>query len=106
MRIELPDGQWAELRERITHAQDKDVKRLIDKAKADEAVWFDVDTLLIRTFVRDWYAKDVDGQPILASDADAVERLPSDIADTLAVEASKAYTGATVPNEPTPSSSG
>lgn len=102
-RIELPDGQWADFRERITHAQDKDIKRLIDKAKTEDAVWFDVDTLLIRTFTRDWYVKDVDGQPIAATDPDAADRLPSDIADTLAVEASKAYTGATVPNEPTPS---
>ena len=105
MRIDLPDGQWAELRERITHAQDKDIKRLITKAQKDEEVWLDVDTLTLRTFLRDWYVKDPDGNPIPAADPDAVERAPSDITDELETHALRLYTGATDPNSPTPPSS-
>jgi hypothetical protein len=104
MRVELPDGQWAELHEHISHADDKAIKRLTTKAKTDEAVWFDVDSLIVRTFLRDWYVKDRDGQPIPATDADAVERAPSDIIDRLAIDGSKLYTGATDTN-PTPASS-
>lgn len=37
----LRDGQWADLRERITHAQDKEIKRLITKARTDEPLWLD-----------------------------------------------------------------
>jgi hypothetical protein len=104
MRQDLPDGQWYELHERITHAEDKAIKRLSAQARTDETVWFDVDSALIRTFVKDWYVKDRDGQPIPATDPDAVDRLPSDIADTLATAAALAYTGATDP-KPTPAPS-
>jgi hypothetical protein len=40
-RTEPPDGQWADLRERITNAQDKETRRLITKARTDETLWRD-----------------------------------------------------------------
>jgi hypothetical protein len=106
VRIELPDGQWAELRDRITHAQDKELKRAIERARANTELWVEVDTLTVRTFVRDWFVKDPDGNAIPPSDGDAVERAPADIVDTLYEKAAELYTGATDTNPTLPSSEG
>lgn len=100
MRVTLRDGQWAELRERINHGQAKALKR----AERDDE--FDLQTEVIRQFVTAWDIKDIDGIPIALTDADAVDRLPSGIADELFVAAADAYKANTVPNLPTPDSSG
>ena len=105
MRIDLPDGQWAELRERITHAEDKQIKRARRKARDNpEETWDDL-TVALRVFVTAWNVRDLDGQPIDLSAADAMDRCPMDIADILAEPIITLYSGATVPNEPTPPSS-
>ena len=105
MRLELRDGQWADMRERITHATDKHLKVTIQRGKADPEESFDLDTELARAFVRDWNVQDPDGQSIPIGDADAIERAPDDIVDALARKAVELWTGATVPNPPTPASS-
>ena len=106
MRIELRDGQWAELRERITHGQDKAVKKAWLRGKAEQSDMIDFDTTLVRTFLRSWNVLDPDGSAIPLDDPDAIERAPEDIVDTLSVHAAELWTGATVPNAPTPPSSG
>lgn len=102
MRIELRDGQWADLRERITHGQDKVLKKALAAAKGNDAAAIDFDTIVVGIFLRDWYVKDPDGNPIPATDADAVERAPEDIVDLLVDKGVELYTGATVPKENTP----
>ncbi len=102
MRLDLRDGQWAELRERINHGTDKHLKRTWRQGKSDIAYAFDIDTELGRAFVSAWSVRDIDGISIALTDADAIERLPDDIADAIASEAARLWTGATVPNEPTP----
>ena len=99
MRVELRDGQWAELRDRISHAVDKDIKRARAKgmAKAEDA--FDWPTIIVRAFVREWNVCDPEGNPIPLGDADAIDRAPDDIIDELFPLASTAWTGATLPNE-------
>jgi hypothetical protein len=77
MRIELPDGQWADLRDRITHGQVKDVIRAI---RVDDLEFMAVVT---RTFVRDWYVLDTDGATIPVDAADGFDRLPSDVASAI-----------------------
>lgn len=106
MRVELRDGQWAELRERITHAQDKTLNRAWRAGKADPMVVDEIDTVLVRVFVSSWHVLDPAGAAIPLDDPDAVDRAPSDIVDKLAVEAAQIWTAATVPNPPTPPSSG
>jgi hypothetical protein len=99
-RIELRDGQWAELRERITHGVDKDIKRARTKAMTEAEAEFDWTTVITRAFVREWNVKDPDGNPIPITDPDAIERAPDDIIDVLWPKAAEAWTGATQPNEP------
>lgn len=106
MRVELPDGQWADLRERITHGQDKEIRRARARVREnpEEAAADDV-TVALRVFIRDWHVNDVDGNPIVVTDADAMDRLPADFADVLIGAILPLYAGATVPNSPTPPSS-
>jgi hypothetical protein len=106
-RIELRDGQWADLRERITHGQDKEIRRAQWRTRNDlEGHAGDGDTAAFKVFIRAWNVNDPDGNPIPLTDADAMERMPSDIADVLAVEINGIWhPEATVPNAPTPPSS-
>jgi len=96
---------WAIVRERINHGADKRIKLAHRLGRDDIAAKLDVDDVLIREFVSAWHVLDVDGVSIPLDDPDATDRLPEDIADKLSLEAALAYTGATVPNEPTPDSS-
>lgn len=105
MRVELRDGQWAELREHITHGVDKQIKRARVKGQANPEDAFDWQTVLVRAFVKEWHVLDPDGAAIPVADEDAIDRAPDDIIDALFPKAAEAYTGATVPNDPTPPSS-
>jgi hypothetical protein len=73
-RVDLPDGQWVDFRERITHGQLKDVLRA---SSSDDLQFMAVVT---QTFVRDWYVLDADGSTIPHDAADAFDRVPSDLA--------------------------
>jgi len=63
-RIELRDGQWADLRERISHAQDKDIKRAKIRVESQPETLVDWATVIVRAFVREWRVNDPDGNPI------------------------------------------
>ena len=106
-RIELRDGQWADLRERITHGQDKAIRRAQLRARLDPGGDAgEGDTVALRAFIRAWSINDPEGKPIALEDADAIDRMPSDIADVIATEVNALYhPEATVPNPLTPSSS-
>jgi hypothetical protein len=106
MRVELRDGQWAELRKRITHGQDKEIRRarVLTRDNPEEHAADDF-TVLLRAFISGWYVLDLDGKPIDLGDADAIERCPSDITNELIGETLPLYFPATVPNASTPPSS-
>lgn len=102
MRVDLRDGQWADLRERITHGQAKALKVALRRARAEDEAAVEFDTALVRTFLRSWSVNDVDGNPITVEQVDSA---PEDIVDDLVQAAIPLWTGATVPNAPTPTSS-
>lgn len=104
MRIELRDGQWAELRERITHGADKELKRLYRKMRTEPDLAPDFETLLARTFVSSWHVIDPDGAAVPLADADAIDRAPDDVVDAVIPVAWEAWTGIKTPT-PTPPSS-
>lgn len=107
MRVDLRDGQWAELRERISHAADKEIKKLgVRSLKPDgDDEKFDWQTLLVAKFLRSWNVLDVDGVPIPAEDPSPVEKMPGDIVDVLFDKATDLYAEIRDPNPPTPPSS-
>lgn len=102
-RIELRDGQWAELRERITHGQDKLIRRAY--LASDRADMVEAQTVKLRQFITAWEVRDPNGALINLTDADAIDRMPEDLADLLHEEADKHYGRATRPNPLTPPSS-
>ena len=101
-RIELRDGQWAKLRERITHGQDKAISRAFRAGRDDPDRRPDFTTVLVREFVATWYVNDPAGVLIPLADQDAINRAPSDIVDQLADAALPLWNEVTVPNAPTP----
>lgn len=105
IHVELRDGMWAEMRERITHGVDKEIKKAVRRGRDDPDAGFEADTVLVRAFVREWSVRDPDGNPISIGDADAIDRAPDDIIEDLARAAASAWTGATIPNPRTPPSS-
>jgi hypothetical protein len=106
-RIELRDGQWADVREHITHGEDKTIKRAQWKSRDNpEQFASEGDTVALKVFIRAWSVNDEAGKPIPLEDPDAIDRMPSDIADDIAVVVNQLYhPEATVPNPRTPSSS-
>jgi hypothetical protein len=105
MRIELRDGMWAELREHITHADDKRIKSAYRKADKDEDAVDDLNTLVVRIYAKAWNVLDPDGRPIPLEDVDAIDRAPDDIIDALVPECSQLWKANLRPNPPTPNSS-
>jgi hypothetical protein len=99
MRVELRDGQWADLRERINHGTDKEIKVAAARSRSDPGLAFDWQTTIVRAFVREWHVLDPDGVAIPIADPDAIERAPDDIIDELFEKSSDAWLGATVPNQ-------
>jgi len=98
MRLELRDGQWADLRERIDHGAHKRIKVAIRKGSEDDALAVELDDVVIREFVTAWNVLDLEDNAIPLGELD---RVPSDIADALLQGALDAYQGASVPNPPT-----
>lgn len=107
MRVELRDGQWAELRERLSHGDRKRLIKAYRAASGDDAATLDCQTLIVALHLRTFHVLDVDGEAI-PTDGDreeAVLRFPADIADTLLGEASDVFAENRDPNPPTPPSS-
>lgn len=102
MRVELRDGQWAELRERITHGQDNDIRRARQLGLEGAVDWADV---LVATFVESWHVLDLDGQAIPWEGVSSLARAPDDAVDALWEPVTKLYKASTDPNPPTPPSS-
>jgi hypothetical protein len=79
MRVELRDGQWADLRERISHGQDKEIKRAYVHGTDGDV--FEAQTVMVRHFAKAWHILDIDGAAIPLDDPAAVDRMPDDIVD-------------------------
>ena len=72
MRLELPDGQWAELREELTHGQTKRLQRALLRAGQDPAsAGPEIDTEFVAVYISAWSLRGVAEVP-----ADIDARLP------------------------------
>lgn len=76
MRLELPRNGWAELRERLTYGQARDLRVAFLKAKSDEAVAADLPLFLMRAYVSSWQVTDFDGHAVSLEDP---EQAPDDV---------------------------
>ena len=106
MRVDLPDGQWAELREELTHGQTKRLQRSLIRASKDPAeAGPDIDTEFVAVYVAAWSLLGVGEVP---NDLDArlpvIDGLPQPIVAELALEAARLWRGRADPNASTASS--
>ena len=64
MRLDLPDGQHAILREKLTYAQARELRLAYFNAQKDVAAQADYDLTVIRVMVSAWHVLDFDGQAV------------------------------------------
>lgn len=64
MRLELPDGQWAELRERLNYGPARDVRRAFVLADVHDGFKADVDLALVKAYVSNWNVLSAEGTAV------------------------------------------
>jgi hypothetical protein len=79
-RLELPDGQWAELRDWLTHGEEKSVSRTWAAASKDLEDAPDIDTALARAYLAEWHVLGRDGHELRI---DQLEEAPGTIISTI-----------------------
>lgn len=94
-RIPLPDGQWADVRDWLTHGEAKAVRKAWLAAGVDIASAPDVDTALVRAYVEAWHVIGRDGQPV---PLERVEDAPSAVLDGLVPALTARWQGRADPN--------
>jgi hypothetical protein len=88
------EGQWAVLRERISHGADKDIRRAIMRAREDPELRAEVDTITVRAFLVDWHVRAVGTEDEWLA-IDDLERADKDVINRLVQECGPLYLGAT-----------
>ena len=104
MRVELPDGQWAELREELTHGQFKRLSRALLRATESPAeAGPDIDTEFAAVYVSAWFLRAPDGSSVdLPAELEAriaiLDGLPATIVTRIATAAANSWRGRPDPN--------
>lgn len=88
MRLELADGQWAELRERLTYAQAREIRATLLAVDEDHARLADLDLGLVRAYVSSWHVLDLEANAVAL---DQPQSAPDDVIQAIAVEAMRRW---------------
>jgi hypothetical protein len=94
MRLELPGGQHAILRDRLMYEQARGVRVAMVAIDVDKAALPDLDIALVRAYVESWNVLDIDGNAV---PLDTPEAAPDDIIQTIAIAALNAWKGTVTP---------
>lgn len=97
MRLELPDGQYADLRDRLTYDQAREVRRAFLAKEIDPMSMADFDLTLVRSYVSGWNVLDREGHAV-AIDGSLGE-VPDDLIQKIAQTALDDWNGKAVPKE-------
>ena len=98
MRVALPEGQWADLRERLTYGQAREVRAAFLRIKDDPVSAADLDVALIRAYVEAWHVLAIDGTSMAL---DKLTDAPDDVIQTLSLEAIAIWQGKPDPKDTT-----
>jgi hypothetical protein len=104
VRVDLPDGSWAELRERPTHGQVNVVRRALLRAGVEAEEAATVAQAYVACYVSAWSVKNSEGNEV---PLERIEDAPDDVVQAFAAEAKKLYTakpdpkGSRPPGRPT-----
>lgn len=94
MRLDLPNGQYADLAERLTYGQARTVRAVYVAMGGDRNVAVDLDITLVRAYVTDWHVLDLDGKTV---PLDHAEQAPDDIIQAISLAASGLWKRAGTP---------
>lgn len=83
-RLVLPDGQWADLRERLSYGDAHAVKVALLRSEQDPILKADVDIALVRAYVEAWHVLSLDGSAVPLPEP---ELAPDDVIQAIALEA-------------------
>lgn len=95
-RIDLPDGQWAQLRERPTHAQLNVLRRALLRAGDEAEAGADVALAYVSAYVEAWEVKDLAGNQV---PLDTAATAPDDIVSAIAGECKERWLGRPDPKD-------
>ena len=90
MRLELGDGQWADLRERLTYGQAQPIRQVLARADQDREALADLDLILVAGYVSAWHVLDLDGNAV---PLDHPELAPDDVIQAIALKAIDLWKG-------------
>lgn len=88
MRLELADGQWAELRERLTYGQAHGVRAAYFAIESNPQAKADLDIALVRAYISNWHVLDVNGQAV---SLDTPEQAPDDVIQAISQQAADLF---------------
>jgi hypothetical protein len=98
VRLQLPEGGWADLRERLLYGAAREVRTVLAEARL-----VDLDLALVKAYVSDWAVTDPDGHSV---PLDKPESAPDDVVQAIARDALKLWNADALPKatpEPSPS---
>jgi hypothetical protein len=71
MRVELPEGQWADIADVVTHGREKAITKAGLAAREDITKAADIPTAIISAFLIAWHVRGEDGQDLPVTDIDS-----------------------------------
>jgi hypothetical protein len=93
VRVELPEGQWADLREWLPYGLARSVRRASLATRDDPAALADFDIALVRAYVVNWHVL-ANGEAV---PVDRLEDAPDAIVQELFAECLARWNGAPAP---------
>jgi hypothetical protein len=87
-RLDLPDGQWADLLAKPRHAEHVAITEAAEEAERRLGTWTRWAMVVGQQYTKAWSIRDEEGQPVKDGDW---SRLDPDIADAICTEAQNRY---------------
>ncbi len=99
IRLDLPEGQWADLRERLLYEQARTIRAVL----LSDSAALDFDLTVVRAYVSNWYVLDLAGEPV---PVETPEKAPDDTLQAIARRGADIWNGKPDPKgTPEPSAS-
>jgi methyl coenzyme M reductase gamma subunit len=70
IRLDLPDGEWADMRTVLTHGQANGLRRAFLRVSQDVTTEPEFNTAVVTAYVEAWSVRGVDGAPLAPSQID------------------------------------
>lgn len=82
MRVPLPDGQWADIADVVTHGREKAISRAAFAARVDLVKTPDIPTVIVAAFLLAWNVRDEAGHELPVT-PEGIDGAPDAVIDVL-----------------------